>query len=60
MSISAQHRFLSRHVALKMIVLTCFFWMIMCVHNIIFYDIQISSNGTVRLCSNSPDPYMCS
>jgi hypothetical protein len=57
MSISAQHRFLSRHVALKMIVLTCFFWMILCVHLFIFYDIQVSSNGTVRLCSSSPGPY---
>ncbi|CAF3414489.1 unnamed protein product, partial [Rotaria sp. Silwood2] len=57
MSISNQHRFLSHRVALKMILLTCLFWMIICIHNIIYYDIQISLNGTNRICSNSPGPY---
>lgn len=57
MSISRQHRLLSYRVALKMIFLTCLFWMIICIHNIIYYDIQISSNGTSRICSNSPGPY---
>jgi hypothetical protein len=57
MSISRQHSFLSRRVALKMILLTCLFWMLICIHNIIFYDIQISSNGTDRVCSNPPGPY---
>ncbi|CAF3553658.1 unnamed protein product [Rotaria sp. Silwood1] len=57
MSISNQHRFLSRRVALKMILLTCLFWMIICIHNIINYDIQISSNGTNRICTNPSGTY---
>ncbi len=57
MSISVQHRFLSYRVALKMILLTFFFWMILCVHIMIFYDIQISLNGTNHVCSSSPGPY---
>jgi hypothetical protein len=57
MSVSIQHRFLAYRVALKMIVLAFFFWMILPIHIIIFYDIQISMNGTNRVCSNSPGPY---
>ena len=57
MSRSSQRRLPSRHVAFKAILSTCFFWMIVCVHNIIFYDIQIASNGTAHICSNPPGPY---
>ena len=57
MSLASPHRLSSRHVALKAIPLTCLFWMSICLHNIIFYDIQVSSNGTVRACSNPPGPY---
>ncbi len=57
MSKSNEHRFLSRNFALKMIILTCFIWMIICIHNIIFYDIEMSLNGTVRLCSYPLGPY---
>ena len=57
MSKSIEHRFLSRHVALKMILVTCLIWMIIPIHNIIFYDVQISLNGTVRLCSYPMGPY---
>ncbi|CAF4334770.1 unnamed protein product, partial [Adineta steineri] len=57
MSKSGQHRFSSYRVALKMILLTFFFWMIMCVHLIIYFDIQISSTGTNRICMNSPGSY---
>ncbi|CAF1239303.1 unnamed protein product [Rotaria sordida] len=57
MSISSQHRFLSHRIALKMILLTCLFWMIICVHNIIYYDIQISLNGTNPICSNPSGTY---
>lgn len=57
MSLSYQHRFLSRRIALKMIFLTFLFWIIICLHNIIFYDIQISINGTNPICSNPSGPY---
>ena len=57
MSISIQHRFLSYRVVLKMIILTFFFWMILPIHLLIFYDIQISKNGTNHVCSNSPGAY---
>ncbi|CAF4161612.1 unnamed protein product [Adineta steineri] len=57
MSKSGQHRFSSYRIALKMILLTFFFWMIMCVHLIIYFDIQISSNGTNHICMNSPGSY---
>jgi len=57
MSRSSQHRFLSYRVALKMIVLTLFFWMILPIHLLIFYDIQISMNGTNHVCSSSPGLY---
>jgi hypothetical protein len=57
MSRSSQHRFLSYRVALKMIVLTLFFWMILPIHLIIFYDIQISMNGTNHVCSSTPGLY---
>jgi hypothetical protein len=40
-----------------MILLTCLFWTIICVHDIIFYNIQISLNGTDVVCSNPPGPY---
>ncbi|CAF4813392.1 unnamed protein product, partial [Rotaria sp. Silwood1] len=57
MSISNQHRFLSRSIAIKMILLTCLFWMIVCIHNIIYYDIQISLNGTNHIGSNPSGTY---
>ncbi|CAF0981956.1 unnamed protein product [Adineta steineri] len=57
LSTSNQHRFLSRSIALKMILFVCLFWMIICIHDIIFYDIQISLNGTERLCSNPSGSY---
>lgn len=52
-----EHRFLSHRVALKMTFLTLIFWMIICLHNIIFYDIQIILNGTNIICTNPPGPY---
>ncbi|CAF3881554.1 unnamed protein product [Adineta steineri] len=57
MSKSRQHRFLSYRIALKMIVLTFFFWLIVCVHFVIFYNIKITSNGTNYVCSNPPGSY---
>ena len=57
MSKSTQYCILSYFNTLKMIFLTCLFWMIICVHDIIYYDIQISSNGTVHVCSSLPGIY---
>jgi hypothetical protein len=57
MSLSNQHPLSSRHVALKAILITCLFWMIICVHTTIFYDIQILSNVTAHICSNPPGLY---
>ncbi|UJR11226.1 hypothetical protein I4U23_015409 [Adineta vaga] len=57
MSKTNQHWFLRRPVTWKMIFINCVFWMIICIHNIIFYDIQVSSNSTERICSNQPGSY---
>ena len=57
MSLSHHRRWFSNHVALKISLCTCLCWMIVCIHNVIFYDIQVSSNGTNRVCSNPTGPY---
>ncbi|CAF1314205.1 unnamed protein product [Adineta steineri] len=57
MSISNQHRLSSRKVAVKVIIITCLFWMIICIHIMIFYDVLTSSNGLVHTCSSSPGAY---
>jgi len=57
MSKSSQHRFSSHRAVLKIIFLTFFFWLIICIHDIIYYEIQISSNGTNPSCSSTPGRY---
>ncbi|CAF1378579.1 unnamed protein product [Adineta ricciae] len=57
MSKTNHHWFLRRPTTWKMIIINYLFWAIVCVHDLIFYDIQISYNSTDRTCTYQPGPY---
>lgn len=57
MSRSHQHRFSTHRAAWKIILLVSSLWVALCVHYLVFYDIQLSANGASRSCTSPTGAY---